>query len=74
MMYAQEKTIQVQGGMLIRRHLRKMLEGAAFSAKQIRWMEDKHWTYSIFSICGPEKDVSALAERISFWLATINAD
>lgn len=69
----EEATIQVQVGVLIRRHLRTMLEGERFGGSSIRWMEDKRWTTSIFSIRGKRADVEAIDARVQHWLTCIGA-
>jgi hypothetical protein len=72
-MCVQEKTIQVQVGVLIRRYLREILESEKFAGRPIRWMETKRRTYSVFHIRGPRKDVSDVEDRVDSWLRSIGA-
>lgn len=69
----EEATIQFQIGALIRSHLRTMLEGERFGGSSIRWMEDKRWTTSIFSIRGKRADVEAIDTRVKHWMMCIGA-
>lgn len=70
---SRETAIEVKAGALIRRHLRAMLESERFEGASIRWIEEKRWTESVFSIRGQPDDVDRVGLRIQNWLRCIGA-
>lgn len=60
-------------GVLIRKHLRQMLESERFSGRDIRWIENKGWIGSTFRVRGNAADAKAIESRIDAYMKILDA-
>ena len=58
-------------GVLVRKHLRQMLESERFSGRDIRWLEDKGWIESVFRVRGNASDVKAVESRVDAYIKAL---
>ena len=58
-----EYEFRFTAGILVRKHLRQMLESERFSGRNIRWIENKGWLESMFRVRGNAEDVRAVESR-----------
>lgn len=66
-----EYEFRFTAGVLVRKHIRTILEGARFVGHNIRWMEEKGWLDSEFRVRGEYDVAKALESRIDAYSRTL---
>ena len=70
---ASEYEFRYTAGVLVRKHIRTILESERFIGRNIRWMEEKGWLYSVFRIRGEYADAKAVESRLEAYAKALDA-